>query len=35
VYYDLRDEPDRLVVISAIGIKIRNRVVIAGKDYQT
>ena len=32
VYYDVVDEPDGLVLVQAIGIKVRERVMIAGEE---
>jgi mRNA-degrading endonuclease RelE of RelBE toxin-antitoxin system len=34
VYYDVEDEPERLVVIQAIGIKTRNIVRIGGEEVE-
>jgi len=33
VYYDVEEDPEQLVLIAAIGIKIRNRVYIEGELY--
>jgi hypothetical protein len=32
VYYDVVAEPEALVLVQAIGIKVRNRVMIAGEE---
>jgi mRNA-degrading endonuclease RelE of RelBE toxin-antitoxin system len=34
VYYSLREAPKRVVVITAVGVKVRDRVRIAGKDVE-
>ncbi|MCA9440885.1 MAG: type II toxin-antitoxin system RelE/ParE family toxin [Candidatus Omnitrophica bacterium] len=34
VYYDVEDEPEKLVTILAVGIKDRNRVLIGGREIQ-
>ena len=33
VFYDVIEEPDRVVVVHAIGTKVGNRVVIAGEEW--
>jgi len=33
VYYDVQEDPEQQVNVTAIGIKIRNRVLIAGRLY--
>ncbi len=32
VYYDIAEEPEKLVAILAVGVKHRNRVLIGGKE---
>ena len=34
VYYDVVDEPERVVYVNAIGIKHRNRIQIAGEEIE-
>jgi mRNA-degrading endonuclease RelE of RelBE toxin-antitoxin system len=34
VYYDVEVAPDYVVVVKAVGIKVRNRVYVAGKEIQ-
>lgn len=34
LYYDVFEEPDAVVRIMAVGLKIRNRVLIGGEDVQ-
>jgi mRNA-degrading endonuclease RelE of RelBE toxin-antitoxin system len=34
VYYDVEEEPERKVLIRAIGIKERNRIRIGGKEFE-
>lgn len=34
VYYDVVEEPERLVTVLAVGIKDRNRIVIGGEEVQ-
>jgi mRNA-degrading endonuclease RelE of RelBE toxin-antitoxin system len=34
VYYDVEEEPKAVVVIAAVGIKVRNRIVIAGREIE-
>ncbi len=34
VYYDVEEEPERRVLIRAIGIKERNRIRIGGKELE-
>jgi hypothetical protein len=34
VYYDIVEEPEQLVTVLAIGVKVRNRVRIGGEEYQ-
>ncbi len=34
IYYDVEEEPERKVLIRAIGIKVRNRVRIGGKEFE-
>ncbi|MBI1917031.1 MAG: type II toxin-antitoxin system RelE/ParE family toxin [Planctomycetes bacterium] len=33
VFYDVLEEPEQVVVVHAIGIKVGNRVVIAGEEW--
>ena len=34
IYYDVKDEPEKLVTVLAIGIKDRNRVIIGGEEVE-
>lgn len=34
VYYDVQEAPDNVVVVKAVGIKVRNRVYVGGKEVQ-
>jgi mRNA-degrading endonuclease RelE of RelBE toxin-antitoxin system len=34
VYYDVQEEPAPIVVITAVGIKVNNRVMIGGKELE-
>jgi mRNA-degrading endonuclease RelE of RelBE toxin-antitoxin system len=34
VYYDVQEEPERVVTIRAVGIKERNRVYIGGTEIE-
>jgi mRNA-degrading endonuclease RelE of RelBE toxin-antitoxin system len=34
VYYDVVEEPEKLVIVLAVGIKVGNRVLIAGKEIE-
>ena len=34
VYYDVQDEPEAVVTIRAVGVKDRNRLRIAGRDFE-
>ena len=34
VYYDVEEEPEKLVVILAIGIKDRSRIIIGGEEVE-
>ena len=34
VYYDITEEPDKLVTVLAVGVKHRNRLLIGGKEIQ-
>jgi mRNA-degrading endonuclease RelE of RelBE toxin-antitoxin system len=34
VYYDVKDEPDKLVTVLAIGVKDRSRIVIGGEEVE-
>ncbi len=34
VYYDVKEEPEKLVTVLAIGIKDRNRVIIDGEEVE-
>lgn len=34
VYYDVEEQPERLVVVLAIGVKDRNRVMIGGEEFE-
>jgi hypothetical protein len=33
VYYDVQDEPEAVVTIRAVGVKDRNRLRIAGREF--
>jgi len=33
VYYDIAEQPERLVTILAVGVKKRDRVIIGDKEY--
>jgi hypothetical protein len=35
VYYDVQEEREPVVVIMAVGIKVRNRVMIGGKELES
>ena len=35
VYYDVREKPEPVVVIVAVGIKVRSRVMIGGKEIES
>ena len=32
VYYEVKDDPERVVVVKAVGVKERNRVLIGGQE---
>jgi mRNA-degrading endonuclease RelE of RelBE toxin-antitoxin system len=34
VYYDIAEEPEQVVTIVAIGIKVRNRILIGGEEVE-
>lgn len=34
VYYDVQEAPKRLVVIKAVGIKVRDRVYVGGREIK-
>ena len=34
VYYEVKDDPEPVVVVKAIGVKDRNRVLIGGKEVE-
>ena len=34
VYYEVKDDPERIVVVKAIGVKERNRVLIGGEEVE-
>ena len=34
VYYEVKDDPERVVVVKAIGVKERNRVLIGGEEVE-
>ncbi len=34
VYYDIAEQPEKLVTVLAIGVKIRDRVLIAGEEIE-
>lgn len=34
VYYDVQEEPEKVVTVLAIGIKVRNRVFIGGVEVE-
>lgn len=34
VYYEVKDEPERVVVVKAVGVKKRNRVLIGGEEVE-
>jgi mRNA-degrading endonuclease RelE of RelBE toxin-antitoxin system len=34
VYFDVADEPEALVIIRAVGVKLRNRVIIGGEEVE-
>jgi mRNA-degrading endonuclease RelE of RelBE toxin-antitoxin system len=34
VYYEVNDDPERIVVVKAIGVKERNRVLIGGEKVE-
>ena len=34
VYYEVKDDPERVVVVKAIGVKHRNRVLIGGEEVE-
>jgi mRNA-degrading endonuclease RelE of RelBE toxin-antitoxin system len=35
VYYDVEETPEPIVVVTAIGIKVRDRVMIGGKEFES
>ena len=34
VYYDVEEEPEKLVIVLAVGVKDRNRVIIGGEEVE-
>jgi mRNA-degrading endonuclease RelE of RelBE toxin-antitoxin system len=34
VYYDIEEEPEQVVIILAVGVKDRNRVIIGGEEIE-
>ncbi len=34
LYYEIHEIPQRLVVVVAVGVKVRNRLRVAGKEYE-
>jgi mRNA-degrading endonuclease RelE of RelBE toxin-antitoxin system len=34
VYYEVKDDPERVVVVKAVGVKERNRVLIGGEKVK-
>jgi mRNA-degrading endonuclease RelE of RelBE toxin-antitoxin system len=34
VYYDVQEAPERLVVVKAVGLKLRDRVYVGGKEIK-
>jgi hypothetical protein len=34
VYYEVKDDPERVVVVKAVGVKERNRVLIRGEEVK-
>ena len=34
VYYDVEEEPERLVIILAVGIKDRSRIIVGGEEVE-
>jgi mRNA-degrading endonuclease RelE of RelBE toxin-antitoxin system len=34
VYYDVKDDPERVVVVKAVGVKERSRVLIGGEEVE-
>jgi hypothetical protein len=34
VYYDVEEEPDKLVIILAVGLKDRSRIIIGGEEVE-
>ena len=34
LYYETHETPQRLVVVVAVGVKVRNRLRVAGKEYE-
>jgi hypothetical protein len=34
LYYETHEVPERLVVVVAVGVKVRNRLRIAGREYE-
>jgi mRNA-degrading endonuclease RelE of RelBE toxin-antitoxin system len=34
LYYEIHETPQRLVVVVAVGVKVRNRLRVAGKEYE-
>jgi len=34
VYYDVRKAPDNVVIVKAVGVKVRNRIYVGGKEIQ-
>jgi mRNA-degrading endonuclease RelE of RelBE toxin-antitoxin system len=34
VYYEVKDDPERIVIVKAVGVKERNRVLIGGEEVR-
>ena len=34
LYYEVHENPQRLVVVVAVGVKVRNRLRVAGREYE-
>jgi hypothetical protein len=34
LYYEAHETPQRLVVVVAVGVKVRNRLRVAGREYE-
>jgi hypothetical protein len=35
VYYHVQETPEPIVVVTAVGIKVRDRVMIGGKEFES